>query len=129
MVQQGIDAATDQMMQSSAGPFAPAVCPGRDVQQSENSITIDSTCAIGGKPATAHAVVAGSFDSAYTMTVTSQIPDIPDGKMIMTIDAKWLGPCAADQKPGDVIMSNGMKINVPEMEKRSISPDVPRPSR
>jgi hypothetical protein len=128
-IQQCIDATTDQMMQSSAGPFAPAVCPGRDVQQSENSITIDSTCAIGGKPATAHAVVTGSFDSAYTMTVTSQSSDIPDGKMIMTMDAKWLGPCAADQKPGDIIMSNGMKINVPEMEKRSTSPDLPQPSR
>jgi hypothetical protein len=129
VIQQCIDATTDQMMQSSAGPFAPAVCPGLDVQQSENSITIDSTCAIGGKPATAHAVVTGSFDSAYTMTVTSQGPDIPDGKMIMTIDAKWLGRCAADQKPGDIIMSNGMKINVPEMQKRSTSPDLPQPSR
>jgi Protein of unknown function (DUF3617) len=129
VIQQCIDATTDQMMQSSAGPFAPAVCPGRDVQQSENSITIDSTCAIGGKPATAHAVVTGSFDSAYTMTVTSQSSDIPDGKMIMTIDAKWLGRCAADQKPGDIIMSNGMKINVPEMQKRSTSPDLPQPSR
>jgi hypothetical protein len=129
MIQQCIDATTDQMMQSSAGPFSPAVCPERAVQRSENSITIDSTCAVGGKAATAHSVITGSFDSAYTMTVTSQIPDIPDGKMIMTIDAKWLGPCAADQKPGDVIMSNGMKINVPEMEKRSISPDVPQPSR
>lgn len=129
VIQQCIDAATDQMMQSSAGPFAPAVCPKRDVQRSENSITINSTCAIGGKPATAHSVITGSLDSAYTMTVTSQSPDIPDGKMIMTMDAKWLGPCAPDQKPGDIIMSNGMKINVPEMEKRSISPDVPQPSR
>ena len=129
VVQQCIDAATDQMMQSSAGPFAPAACPERDVQRSENSTTIDFTCAVGGKPATAHSVITGSFDSAYTMTVTSQGPDIPDGKMIMTIDAKWLGPCAADQKPGDVIMSNGMKINIPEMQKRSISPTVPQPSR
>lgn len=129
VIQQCIDAATDQMMQSSAGPFAPAACPERDVQRSENSTTIDFICAVGGKPATAHSVITGSFDSAYTMTVTSQSTEIPDGKMIMTMDAKWLGPCAADQKPGDIIMSNGMKINVPEMEKRSISPDVPPPSR
>jgi hypothetical protein len=128
-MQQCIDAATDQMMQSSAGPFAPAACPERDVQRSENSTTIDSTCMLDGKPATAHSVVTGSFDSAYTMTVTSQRPDIPDGKLTMTMDAKWLGPCAADQKPGDVIMSNGMKINIPETEKRSIAPGVPQPSR
>ncbi len=129
VIEQCIDAATDQMMQSSAGPFAPEVCPQRDVQRSENSITINSTCLLGGKPATAHSVITGSLDSAYTMTVTSQSEDIPGGNMIMTMDAKWLGPCAVDQKPGDVVMSNGMKINVPEMGKRGISPGIPQPSR
>jgi hypothetical protein len=119
VIQQCIDAATDQMMQSSAGPFAPAVCPQRDVQRSENSITINSTCTIGSKTATAHAVVTGSFDSAYTMTVTSQSEDSPGGKIIMTMDAKWLGPCTADQKPGDMIMSNGRTINILEMQRRS----------
>jgi len=128
-IQQCIDATTDQMMQSSAGPFAPAACPERDVQRSVNSITIDSVCTVGGKTATAHSVVTGSFDSAYTMTVTSQSEDIPGGKMIMTMEAKWLGPCSADQKPGDIVMGNGMKINIPEMQKRSTSPGIPLPSR
>jgi hypothetical protein len=129
VVQQCIDAATDQMMQSSAGPFASAACPERKVQSSEGSITIDSTCTFGGKPATAHSVVAGSFDSAYTMTVTAKSEDIPGGKMMMTMEAKWLGPCAADQKPGDVVLGNGVKINLPELQKRSPSPDSPLPPR
>ena len=43
VIQQCIDAATDQMMQSSAAPFAPELCPKREVQSSSNSITIDST--------------------------------------------------------------------------------------
>jgi hypothetical protein len=129
VVLQCIDAATDQMMQSSAGPFAPTACPERKVQSSENSTTIDSTCTFGGKPATAHSVVTGSFDGAYTMTVTSQSEDIPGGKMIMTMDAKWLGACAADQKPGDVVLGNGVKINLPELQKRSSSPDSPLPPR
>jgi hypothetical protein len=128
-VRQCIDAATDQMTQSSAGPFAAAACPERAVQRSENSIVIDSSCTVGGKPATAHAVVAGSFDSAYTMTVTAQSGVFPGGKMIMTMEGKWLGPCAADQKPGDIIMGNGIKINIPEMMKRSASPDNPLPPR
>jgi hypothetical protein len=121
VIRQCIDATTDQMMQSSAGPYDPAACSKRDVQRSANSITIDSTCTVGGKPATAHAVVTGSFDSAYTMTVTSQSEDIPGGKMIMTMEAKWLGPCTADQKPGDMIMSNGRTINILEMKKRTPS--------
>jgi hypothetical protein len=124
VIQQCIDATTDQMMQSSAGPFSPALCK-REVQTSGNSTTIDSTCAIGGKTSTAHAAINGSFDSAYTMTVTSQGATLPGGKMIMTIDAKRLGPCKADQKSGDMIMSNGSTINILEAQKHIISPNVP----
>jgi hypothetical protein len=127
VIQQCIDADTDQMLQSSAGPFAPAACPRREVLNAANSVTIDSTCTVSGKTATAHAVAVGSFDSAYTMTVTSQSEEIPGGKMVMTMEAKWLGACAADQKPGDIVMSNGMKINVPDLQKRIIAPAVPSP--
>jgi len=128
LIRQCIDPSTDQMMQSIAGPFSLAVCPKRDVQSSVNSITIDSTCSIGGKPATAHAVINGSFDGAYTMTVTSQSEDLPGGKMVMTMEAKWLGPCAADQKPGDMILSNGRTMNLLEVQKHLPS-NVPLPPR
>jgi hypothetical protein len=117
-IQQCIDAATDQMMQSSAGPFAQNACSKRDIQRTANGITIDSTCGVGGKTATAHSVITGSFDSAYTMTVTSESEAMPGGKMTMNMAAKWLGPCTGDQKPGDMIMGNGMKINILEMQKR-----------
>jgi hypothetical protein len=124
-VRQCVDASTDQMLQSSAGPFSAAACPDREVKKSDASVSIDSRCSLGGKPATAHAVVAGSFDSAYTMTVTSEGGGLPAVKM--TIDSKWLGACAADQKPGDVIMSGGVKINVPELQKSAPPPDTSPP--
>jgi len=41
--------------------------------------------------------------------------------------AKWLGPCAADQKPGDMIMGNGFKVNILEMQKRGLSQGIPLP--
>ncbi len=126
-IQQCIDAATDQMMQSNAGPFAQASCAKRDVQKSGDTVTIDSTCTLAGKTATSHAVITGSFDSAYTMTVASQSEALPGGKMTITMAAKWLGPCAADQKPGDVIMANGIKMNILEMQKRGLSQGVPLP--
>ena len=51
------------------------------------------------------------------MKVTSKReggPAIPglEATTNMTIEAKWAGPCKADQKPGDMIMSNGMKMNI-----------------
>jgi hypothetical protein len=116
-MQQCIDASTDQMMQSSAGPSGQSTCSKRDVQRSAGTITIDSVCTVGGKTTTSHAVITGSFDSAYTMTVTSDSASAPGGKSTMTMAAKWLGPCTGDQKPGDMIMGNGMKINILDMQK------------
>jgi len=125
--QQCVDAATDQMLQAKVGTAPNAQCAKRDVVQSGSTVTIDSTCTAAGKTMTSHAVVAGSFDSAYTLTVTSQGDAIPGGSMTMTMTAKWLGPCAADQKPGDMIMPNGMKINILDIQKRGM-PGAPPPS-
>jgi hypothetical protein len=35
----------------------------------------------------------------------------------MTIAAKWMGLCTADQTPGDVVMPGGFKMNVKDMQK------------
>jgi hypothetical protein len=121
-VQQCIDAATDQMLQSSTGPLAGPACTERDVKKSEAGMTIDSRCSFNGKPASAHTIVTGSFDGAYSMTVTAEGSDLPATKMMM--EGKWLGACPADQKPGDVTMANGVRVNIPDLQKRSLAPDA-----
>ena len=126
-VQQCIDAATDQMLQSSAGPFSAPACPEREVTKSGDGIKIESRCSFNGKAASAHTVITGSFDSAYTMTVTSEGADLP--AMTMTSEGKWLGACAAGQQPGDVVMSNGVKVNIPELQKRAGAPDSSQPGK
>ena len=35
----------------------------------------------------------------------------------MTLEAKWLGACTADQKPGDIVMPGGFRMNIKDMEK------------
>jgi hypothetical protein len=34
------------------------------------------------------------------------------------MEAKWLGPCKAGQKPGDMVMPGGQTMNVLEMMKQ-----------
>ena len=126
VVRQCIDAETDQMLQSVAGPFNAGACQRSDAQHAADATTIDFKCNVAGKPATAHSVVTGSLDDAYTMMVTAQSDGLPNGKMVMSMDGKWLGPCAAGQKPGDVILSNGIKINILDIEKRSNSAAPPQ---
>jgi Protein of unknown function (DUF3617) len=114
-IQQCIDAATDHAMQARGGAAPQGDCSKRDVQKSGNTTTIDSVCTFGGKTRTSHVVITGSFDSEYTMTVTGQAEGQPAGRTV-TLSAKWLGPCAADQRPGDMIMPNGMKMNIQNMQ-------------
>ena len=123
-LQQCVDAKTDETMQAQAAS-AQHDCSKRDVHRSGNTITIDSVCMMAGKPRGAHTVVTGSFDSAYTMTVTSRSEAFPGSDMTITIDGRWLGPCAADEKPGDVIFANGRKINILEVQKSMASPGAP----
>jgi formylglycine-generating enzyme required for sulfatase activity len=112
--QQCLDAETDRLAMSSAGPIAQEACPKHEVQHSGDTLTIDSTCTVGGKPATSHVVITGSLDSAYTMTMAAESEAVPGGKMNMTTTGKYLGACAADQKPGDMILGNGIKMNILE---------------
>jgi len=125
-MRQCIDAASDKLMNNNFSNSNEQKCSKQDIKKSAGTMTVDSVCNISGATTTSHAVVTGSFDSAYTMEVTSTreggrpIPGVASGAATqMKLDAKWLGPCEAGQKPGDVMMANGMKINVLEMQKRT----------
>ena len=124
VMKQCIDPATDKLLNSNFGGPAQEACSKHDISQSGNTIVIDSVCQFGPVTSTSHAVVAGRFDSDYTVEVTSTRqggPPVPgmtaDAATHMTIAAKWLGPCAAGQRPGDVIMSNGMTMNILDLQK------------
>jgi hypothetical protein len=116
-MQHCIDGSTDQAMQGHGGAAAASDCSKRDVQKSRSTMTVDSVCTVAGKAVTSHIVVNGSFDSEYTMAITSQGGGVPGGQSGVTLTARWLGPCAADQKPGDMIMPNGTKMNILNMPK------------
>jgi hypothetical protein len=125
-IKQCIDAATDQAMQASASQSTQRSCSKRDIQKSGDTTTVDSVCTGAGKTLTHHMVITGSFDSNYTMTMTTEGDGIPVARNV-TIAAKWIGPCAADQKPGDVIMQNGTKMNLVDTPKRAAPPGAPLP--
>jgi hypothetical protein len=121
-VRQCVDQATDKKMQASFGGLTQDACSKKDIKNVGGTITIDSVCNLGMGTTTSHAVVTGSFDSAYTVKMSSTstgglaIPGVKaGGQTNMTIEARRVGDCEAGQKPGDMIMANGMKINVLNM--------------
>jgi hypothetical protein len=129
VMRQCVDAATDKLMNANFGGSNEQACSKQDQKSSGGTITIDSVCKFGDATTSSHAVVTGSFDSAYTINVTSTrqggppMPGVAPGAATqMTIQANWLGPCAAGQKPGDVIMANGMMMNVLDLQKMREAP-------
>jgi hypothetical protein len=117
-----IDAATDKAMNDIGGGVRGGQCSKQDMQRAGNTITVDSVCNFGNGTTTSHAVVTGDFNSAYTVNVSSKreggpaIPNLP-AESKMTIAATWTGPCKAGQKPGDIVMANGMTMNILDRQK------------
>ena len=109
-----IDAATDKLMNErfSGGH---EVCSKQEISRSGSTIVVDSSCKFGNTASNTHAVFEGDFDSAYTVKISTTLED--GVKRNMTLQAKWMGPCKPGQKPGDIEMPSGVKMNVLDMPK------------
>jgi hypothetical protein len=114
------DETTDKEMSTSFSPMAKDMCSKQDIQKTATGYVSDSVCGIAGMSIKSHAEIIGDFNSAYTVKSTSHSEGGPAGMArdsATTIEAKWLGACKPDQKPGDILMPGGMKMNIKDMEK------------
>ncbi len=114
------DETTDKAMTAAASPMAKEVCSKNDIQQTATGYAADSVCSVAGVSMTSHSEISGDFNSAYTVKTTSHSQGGPAGMprdTTMTIEAKWLGACKPDQKPGDIVMPGGFKMNIKDAEK------------
>src|SRR4051812_49400820 len=114
------DETTDKQMTTSLSPMAKQNCAKNDTQKTATGYVTDSVCSYGGATMTSHSEVTGDFNSAYSVNVTSHNEGAPAGAprdSNITLHAKWLGACAADQRPGDIVMPGGFRMNITDMEK------------
>lgn len=114
------DATTDKDMATASSPMSKEVCSKRDIQPSASGYVMDSVCSVAGVSMTTHSEITGDFDSAYTIKTSMHSDRAATGlpkDATTTIEAKWLGACKADQKPGDIVMPGGFKLNVKDAEK------------
>ena len=114
------DEATDKEMSTAFAPMSKEVCSKRDVEKTATGYVSDSVCNVGAMSITSHSDIVGDFSSAYTVKSSSHHEGGPASvprDSTTTVEAKWLGACKPDQKPGDIVMPGGMKMNVKDMEK------------
>ena len=129
---QCIDAETDKLMNTFGGGLRQQMCSQQEVKKMGSGIIVTSTCDMGGVKMTSIGVITGDFDSAYTVKVTSKrqggvaSPKAGPAETKMQLDAKWVSECKAGQKPGDMIMPGGVKVNIHDLKMPM--PGGPRPS-
>jgi hypothetical protein len=113
------DVATDREMNNTVSPLAKQVCSKQEVQKTATGWVANSVCSVGAGAVTSHSEVTGDFNSAYTIITASHsdkgFANLQD--LTTKVEGKWLGACKPDQKPGDVIMPGGLKLNVKTAEK------------
>ena len=114
------DESTDKAMSTGVSAMSAETCSKQEIQKTATGYASDSVCSLAGMSMTSHSDLTGDFNSAYTVKTTSHTDRSVTGvarDMTMTIEAKWLGACKPDQKPGDIVMPGGVKMNVKDMEK------------
>jgi Protein of unknown function (DUF3617) len=113
------DETTDKQMSTAFSPLSKEICSKNDVLQTATGYATDSVCSVGGASMTSHSDITGDFNSAYTVKTTTHSDRGPAGlhDVTMAIEAKYLGACKPDQKPGDIVMPGGFKINVKDADK------------
>jgi hypothetical protein len=109
-----VDEKTDDVMrQRMAGQQQK--CESMSVTQEAGGIRVHSVCKLERTVATTEGKFTGSFDSAYRaelhVTYAPPIHDLASADIVM--DAKWLGPCKAGQKAGDIVLPGGRGMGGP----------------
>ena len=114
-MQMCVDQASDNVMQERTKEKVN--CPVMDISRGVGKVTIHAVCKHEGVTSTSDSVITGDFDSAYRndMVIRYDPPQHGMKEMKMVQEARWLGPCKAGQKPGDVIMPGKQKFNMQEM--------------
>jgi hypothetical protein len=126
-MEQCTDPETDALMMTNVSGQK-GRCTEPEISSNGGTITIVSSCALPGSSSKTRAVITGDFNSAYKVEVATEtrgsMPAAADRvqQTRMTLDAKWAGPCKPGQRPGDIIMPGGIKINVRDLTLPSTKP-------
>jgi len=119
VMQQCVDQKTDDIMKDSAQAKEAMSCSKNELRKEGANVVAESVCKVNGSTAKTRAVFSGNFESAYKVDARSTYEPPLHGMREATtkMEAKWLGPCKAGQKPGDVMLQGIPGMNMEELMK------------
>lgn len=116
-----LDADTDAAMYRMGTHMNGQMCSKFNVDVQGSKVVTDAVCKVntpnGAVNVSSHSETTFQGDTAYQSqgTMKSDPPMGGHGDMQMTGSGRWVGQCAADQKPGDMIMPDGQTFNIKDM--------------
>lgn len=121
-----LDRETEDLLNRQAVASAREACSQFEMHSAGNQFVAKAVCNMGGVKMTSEATTALTGDTASTTRIhTTYDPPLAGRSQSDTQDdAKWLGACPADMKPGDMILKTGgshpheMRTNLREMFKK-----------
>jgi hypothetical protein len=119
MMRHCTDEAVDRQLSTRFNPLIAPPCPKSSVQKEGDHYTVESSCNADDKIVKVRSDVSGDFQSSYTVVTETRTLDDPDSDPTlssMTLEGKYLGGCKFGQKPGDVVMAGGLKINIKDLD-------------
>ena len=117
-----LDADTDTAMYKMGTHMGGQMCSKFKIDvQGGNKVVTDAVCKInapnGAVNMTSHSETTYTGDTAYATQghITYDPAIMGHADMAITSSGRWVGQCAAGQKPGDMIMPNGQTMNVKDI--------------
>lgn len=113
VMQQCIDAASDKALREMGTGMSQKACTRNTLRQDGSRLVAESECKVGPSTVKGTTIITGDFQSSYRMEVNSSYspPMMGRASSRSVIEGRWVGPCKPDQKPGDLILPGGQKMN------------------
>jgi uncharacterized protein DUF3617 len=110
------DSVQREMFDMGAGAMQ-GMCSKHDFRFSGNRATGDFVCDMGGTRTHAKSTMVLEGNSAYRTEIdtTYDPPLAGRASSRMVVTARNLGPCRAGMRPGDLVLPNGMTMNMHDM--------------
>lgn len=114
-----VERKSDTGLTSSFGGKIPKNCKPPTLKKSAGAYVITSACKFSDSNVNTVAILSGDMNSSYKIDRTSTYnpPNKGRKESKQSISAKWVGACKSDQRPGDMIMPDGTKINISDIQK------------
>lgn len=130
-----IDPSVDKAVGVMDSGLSNKLCSSTTLTRTPTGYAYSGSCSMGeAGTIKSQGTITGDFTTGYKASGDSVISGSSapamNGRSTTEITAAWSGPCPAGQKPGDMVLGNGMKLNI--MSLRDTLPRVGRaapPSR